>query len=279
MYRINDIAFDEYKVMSVELELDSCDLIRAQSTAAALAKLTNLKVEINPGLRETNGGLWEGKTLTEEEINRAGYEGEKGYHGTPSGIDNTAATYGGVLRFQRTDGTNSDKVRQRLLCGISTKALIFSEFLSGDPIFVTKKLKTPVEVVYASTGITASTSKVVADVRAKKEADEAWFGALIGKYQELVIKGEKALDDADWNTLGQLLNENHSLCQELTVSCKELDTLVDAARAAGAIGAKMSGTGRGGLMLALTPGKESQDAVAEALLKAGAAQVWKTRLA
>ena len=191
----------------------------------------------------------QGRSLSEEEINQAGYEGEKGYHGTPSGIDNTAATYGGVLRFQRTD---------------------------GDPIFVTKKLKTPVEIVYASTGITASTSKVVADVRAKKEADEAWFANLIGQYQELVEKGEKALDDADWTTLGQLLNENHTLCQSLTVSCKELDTLVDAARAAGAIGAKMSGTGRGGLMLALTPGKESQDKVAAALTAAGAAQVWKT---
>ena len=42
--------------------------------------------------------------LSEDEINAAGYEGEKGYHGTPSGVDNTAATYGGVLRFQRTDG-------------------------------------------------------------------------------------------------------------------------------------------------------------------------------
>ena len=48
----------------------SSDLIRAQSTAAALAKLTNLKVEINPGLRETNGGLWEGKTGSE---NRASH--------------------------------------------------------------------------------------------------------------------------------------------------------------------------------------------------------------
>ena len=192
----------------------------------------------------------QGKSLSEEAINQAGYEGEKGYHGTPSGIDNTAATYGGVLRFQRTD---------------------------GDPIFLTKKLNTPVEIVYASTGITASTSKVVADVRAKKEADEAWFADLIGRYQELVVKGEKALDDADWPELGKLLNENHTLCQQLTVSCKELDSLVDAARAAGAIGAKMSGTGRGGLMLALTPGKEAQDAVAEALTKAGAAQVWKTQ--
>ena len=48
----------------------SSDLIRAQSTAAALAKLTNLKVEINPGLRETNGGLWEGRTGSE---NRASH--------------------------------------------------------------------------------------------------------------------------------------------------------------------------------------------------------------
>ncbi len=71
--------------------------------------------------------------LTEEEINAAGFEGEKGYHGTPSGIDNTAATFGGLLRFQRTD---------------------------GDPLFVKKQLKEPIRIVYASTGITSSTTKV-----------------------------------------------------------------------------------------------------------------------
>ena len=70
----------------------------------------------------------------------------------------------------------------------------------------------------------------------------------------------------------------NSLCQQLTVSCKELDDLVDAARAAGALGAKMSGTGRGGLMLALTPTAESQAAVAKALGKL-APQVWTTTLA
>jgi mevalonate kinase len=193
-----------------------------------------------------------GKNLTEEEVNAAGYEGEKGYHGTPSGIDNTAATYGGILRFQRTD---------------------------ADPVFETKKLPKGVEIVYASTGITASTTKVVADVRQKKEDNPEWFDKLMEKYKEIAGKGEKALDEGDWDTLAALLNENHKLCQELTVSCKELDSLVEAARAAGAAGAKMSGTGRGGLMLALTPGKELQDKVAEALEKAGAANVWKTRLA
>ena len=119
---------------------------------------------------------------------------------------------------------------------------------------------------------------MVADVKAKKEADPAWWDALIGEYTELVAAGEKALDGADWPALGKLLDANHALCQQLTVSCAELDTLVDVARAAGALGAKMSGTGRGGLMLALTPNKEVQDRVAKAL-KEKAPQVWTTLLA
>ena len=58
----------------------SSDLIRAQKTAAALSAITNIKVEINPGIRETNGGLWEGKTATENrsthsELFSSWYEG------------------------------------------------------------------------------------------------------------------------------------------------------------------------------------------------------------
>jgi mevalonate kinase len=193
----------------------------------------------------------EPRNMTEDEINQAGYEGEKGYHGTPSGIDNTAATFGGVLRFQRTDDA---------------------------PIFIKKKLSEPIRIVYASTGITSSTSKVVGDVRSKKEADEEWFANLLARYVDLVGRGEAAIDAGDMNLLGSLLNENHTLCQELTVSCKELDDMVIAAREAGAVGAKMSGTGRGGLMLALTPTEEIQNAVAEALEKMSP-NVWKTTFA
>jgi len=186
--------------------------------------------------------------LTEEEINAGGYEGEKGYHGTPSGIDNTASTFGGLLRFQRTD---------------------------TDPIFVKKKMKEPIRIVYASTGITSSTTAVVADVRSKKEKEPEWFDQLLKTYVVLVEQGEKALDERNLEELGRLLDENHALCQQLTVSCTELDNLVHAARKAGALGAKMSGTGRGGLMLALTPTLEIQNTVAEALEKI-APQVWKT---
>ena len=62
--------------------------------------------------------------LTEEQINAAGYEGEKGYHGTPSGIDNTAACYGGVLkvRTRTVDGDTKEKAalpRDTLQCHCS----------------------------------------------------------------------------------------------------------------------------------------------------------------
>ena len=191
-----------------------------------------------------------GGRLGEDEVNAAGYEGEKGYHGTPSGIDNTAATFGGVIRFCRTD---------------------------GPPAFAFKELRAPIRIVYASTGITASTTEVVADVKAKKDADPAWFARLVATYEKLLARAEAALDADDLPALGACLDENHALCQELTVSCAELDALVLAARAAGAAGAKMSGTGRGGLMIALTPSEESQAKV-KAALEALAPQVWTTFL-
>lgn len=193
----------------------------------------------------------QGRSLSEEEINQAAYEGEKGYHGTPSGIDNTASTYGGVLKFQRTDGA---------------------------PIFDVKTLPSPARIVYASTGITASTTTVVGDVANKKSADEAWFAGLMERYMAIFSEAEVALQACDWVKIGELADLNHALCQDLTVSCNELDTLVLAARAAGALGAKMCGTGRGGLMWAICADEASQEKVFEAL-SAIAPQTWKTEFA
>jgi len=195
-----------------------------------------------------------GKSCTEDEINAAGFEGEKGYHGTPSGIDNTAATFGGLLRFQRTDDA---------------------------PIFKPQALPKPCRIVYASSGITASTTKVVGDVAAKKAADPAWYNALEQRYlNEVLPKADEALQAGNWQVLGEIADINHQLLQELTVSCPELDQLVSAAKAAGALGAKMAGTGRGGLMFAVCGDDEAlQNSVFDALTKAGLGAVWKTSFA
>lgn len=229
------------KVRGVRLTFGG-DLCCSSGIGASAAQVVSLARAVN---------IADSRSLSDDEINAAGYEGEKGYHGTPSGIDNTAATFGGLLRFQRTDGA---------------------------PIFEKKSFPSAIRIVYASTGITASTTEVVGDVRSKKEADEAWFADIMSKYTTLVEEAEKVVEGGDLNKLGQLMDQNHALLQKLTVSCQELDDLVDAARAAGAVGAKMSGTGRGGLMIALTPTDEVQDAVASALEKL-APQVWKTTFA
>ncbi|MGD9131740.1 MAG: hydroxymethylglutaryl-CoA reductase, partial [Candidatus Bathyarchaeota archaeon] len=78
-------------------------------------------------------------------------------------------------------------------------------------------------------------------------------------------EGRKALEEFDLRKVGELMDENHRLLQEIEVSCKELDYLVDLARKQGAFGAKMTGGGGGGCMLALTPGKDLQEAVAAAM--------------
>ena len=77
------------------------------------------------------------------------------------------------------------------------------------------------------------------------------------------------LEDFDLQKVGELMNENHKLLLGIEVSCNELDMLVDLARKNGALGAKMTGGGLGGNMVALTPGKELQERVTKAIQDAG----------
>ncbi len=189
--------------------------------------------------------------LDDEKVNEAAYEGERGYHGTPSGIDNTASTFGGLVWYVR-------------------------DLSGGPPTFERLKLARPVHIVIASTGITASTKEVVGDVRAKKEANPEWFDGIVDEYKSLVHSARDALLALDLNRVGKLMDRNHTLLQQLTVSCEELDSLVTTARAHGALGAKLTGTGRGGNMIALVPDERVKQRVAEALTDAGAAAVWLT---
>lgn len=182
--------------------------------------------------------------LNDEQINRISYEGEKGSAGTPSGIDNTCATFGGLLWFEKN-----------MEGGENTIELI--------------KIREPIRIVLGNTGLSAVTSEIVADVRQARDGDPEKFKRIFGDYENLVIEGRKALDDYDLEKLGKLFDENHRLLQETGVSCKELDHLVSLAKENGAIGAKMTGTGRGGYMIALTPDKEQQEKVAKAIEQEG----------
>lgn len=190
--------------------------------------------------------------LNDEQINRISYEGEKGSVGTPSGIDNTCATFGGLLWFKKN-----------MEGGENTIELI--------------KIREPIRIVLGNTGLSAVTSEVVSDVRQAREDDSEKFKRIFSDYENLVNEAKKALEDYDLEKLGNLFDENHRLLQETGVSCKELDHLVSLAKENGAIGAKMTGTGRGGYMIALTPDIETQEKVARAIEQEGF-KVLKTKI-
>ncbi len=188
-----------------------------------------------------------GQPLTDEQVNALAFEAEKLHHGTPSGIDNTVITYGQAVYFVR-----------------------------GQPI---ERLKVgmPFTLVIGDTGVAAPTKESVADVRRLWEADPQRWERVFDQIGEIVRAARSALERGDWRLLGALMDDNHTLLQELTVSSAELDRLVDAARGSGALGAKMSGGGRGGNMVALVE-PQNAGAVAAALQSAGARQTIITTL-
>ncbi|MCW4007810.1 MAG: mevalonate kinase [Candidatus Bathyarchaeota archaeon] len=185
-----------------------------------------------------------GLGLSDERINEIAYEAEKAYAGNPSGIDNTAATYGGLLWFKRN--------------------------MAGGPNIIERlSIEKPVEIVIGSTGIVANTKAMVEGVAERKRKNPQKYDALFKQAEALAFAAKKALQDFDLKKVGELMNENHLLLQKIEVSCKELDFLVDLARAQGAFGAKLTGGGGGGCMVALTPGRELQEKVARAIEKEG----------
>ena len=190
--------------------------------------------------------------LSDEKINDIAYEAEKAYAGTPSGIDNTAATFGGLIWFQ--------------------KALE-----GGSNIIERIEIRKPVEIVIGSTGIVADTKAMVAGVAARAKEDSAKFDQLCEQARELVLEARKALENFELRKVGELMNQNHFQLKEIQVSCEELDELVDLARENGAYGAKLTGGGGGGCMVALTPERSLQEKVAAAIENRGF-KVLKTRI-
>ena len=178
-------------------------------------------------------------SLSDEQVNQFAYEIEKLHHGTPSGIDNTVITYARPVYF-----------------------------IKGQPI-ETFAVGRPFTIVIGDTGISAPTKESVGDVRKLWEADKVRWEKVFDQVGEISKLAKEQIESGRIESLGDLMNANHALLQEMTVSSPELDRLVESARRSGASGAKMSGGGRGGNMIALVE-KENAPVVAEALLSAGA---------
>lgn len=188
-----------------------------------------------------------GHPLGTERLNALAYKSETLMHGTPSGIDNTVVVYEQPILFARPQGFQVIHPLENL------------HFLIAD------------------SGVKKATALTVSQLAQDYAQYPDEIGAIIRDIGQLSIEGVRALTQGDLPALGEALNANQELLARLNLSCPELDTLVLAARTAGSLGAKLTGGGKGGHMLALVP-PDKLDQVRAALLQAGAPRVYHSVL-
>jgi len=177
-----------------------------------------------------------------EEINRIAWQGEFPYHGIASGVDNTASTYGGLLLFYLK------KNKQH---------------------FERINIPKPFEIVLANSGVTANTAALDEFTDRQKKENPTLFTS---RMKIIISQGKemkKALEAGDLIKVGKIMSMNHKLLVDMEMSHEILDFLCKVALENGALGAKVTGGGRGGYMVALTPGKKLQEKVATSFEKEG----------
>jgi hydroxymethylglutaryl-CoA reductase len=194
------------------------------SVAVAIIRAFNLLLELG---------------LDDEKINAIAFDSEKLAHGTPSGVDNTVATYGESILFR-----NEDSLR--------IETLVLSE---------------PPPLVVACSNESGMTLEQVAGVRRRYDQNRDRYRTLFTEIDEISQSGAVSLAQGNYAALGPLMNVCHGLLNAIEVSTPELESMVSLARANGAIGAKLTGSGGGGSIVALCPA--TADKVASAFQAAG----------
>jgi mevalonate kinase len=202
-------------------------LLAGSGVGASAASCVSLARAIND---EFNLGL------SIDEINHVGWEGEFAYHGTPSGVDNTASTYGGLILYR---------------------------IIKGEKTFEKIPVKNPIEIVLANSGITADTKMMDTIVKRNQEEDPDLFASRLKTIAGQSHEMKQALEANNLDLVGKLMTENHGIVKAMGYSHEILDYLCNLGLEKGALGTKVTGGGMGGYMSSLTPGKELQEAVAK----------------
>jgi len=180
-----------------------------------------------------------GLGFDDERVNAIAFECEKLAHGTPSGVDNTLSTY----------------ARPMLFCNDGGLQVTTIEVNETPPLLI------------AWGDEKGRTSEQVAGVRERRDQAPGHFDAVFDEMDSLSRQGADFLRAGNWRELGALMNLCHGLLNAIGVSTPNLERMVTLARQAGAAGAKLTGAGGGGSIVALCP--DGIDAVEQALQQSG----------
>lgn len=179
--------------------------------------------------------------LGDDDVRRLSFESEDIVHGGASGIDNTVSTYGNLIAFQK--GTPPD--------------------------MQTIALNESIPIVIGLSGVESMTSKMVKQVREQAEKYPKWYKQIFKQMDELAIASKEAIEERDLDELGMIMNMNHGFLNILGVSSPEVEELVEIARQNGALGAKLTGGGGGGAMIALCDSEKTQKKIQKEMHQAG----------
>lgn len=160
---------------------------------------------------------------------------ERVFHGNPSGVDNAMAIAGGLAWYVR-----------------------------GEPI-VRVRARRAIPLVVGDSGESCSTKITVADVARQHEKNRERMEKQFDAIAAIVRNGRLAVEAGDLKALGQLFDMNQSLLAGMLISTRTLEEMIGTARAAGALGAKLTGGGGGGCMIAVCEDRESAERVREAI--------------
>ncbi len=184
--------------------------------------------------------------LSLERINEIAWQCEQFAHGSASGVDNTVSTYGTTLLYRKDplSRKGAPPEIQPVIAGADTYLVIG---ISGEE---------------------SLTAVTVENVRSARERNPGLYERIFKEIGGLVVEARRCLEQGQLEELGDLMNINHGLLNGLQLATPELERLVDAARMGGALGAKLTGGGGGGAMVALCA--ESCGPVRESIEKTGA---------
>jgi mevalonate kinase len=210
--------------------------------ASGLGSGTAVSVAI---LRSLSNHL--GQSLPLKRQSELAYEVEKIHHGTPSGIDNTVVTYAKPVCFE----------------------------LGRDPEII--QIGAPFTLIISDTGVQSPTAVAVEQVRKGWQEDPNMYESLFDEIGKLVLQARYSMERGQVNELGPLMDQNQALLEAIGVNSPPLQTLIDAARSAGAYGTKLSGAGLGGNTIALVDPIKA-NSIEKALKQAGAVSTLKTEV-
>ena len=181
------------------------------------------------------------KNPSRQKVCELAIESERLIHKRTSGADCYVSTFGGLMQYYgKSKSFKNIETKGQSLC-----------------------------LVVANTGINHSTSDLVAGVKKFRDRNRILFKTLLNYASDICLQACAAIELGKYDKIGELMNENQIILQQLGISHHKVRDIIDICRKAGAIGAKITGAGGGGAVIALAASKQESTKIASRIRAAG----------